>query len=170
MAITSDGFEGYVTLMDTNGDTSTLRFDLIETDPEEALEDLQTIVSRLDAVTTAVVKGYTLAHKFSEKAITFPANSHVERRAVVVARLAGSDPSKTTTFAIPSPDPGIFMDTVGEGSKIVDVQDAALQTYISTWRPAANGGMAQVSDGEHVVPDATAILRGRLTHRQSSYG
>jgi hypothetical protein len=168
MAIVSNGYELNVTLVDSGLDTSTLRYDLRKTVYADALADAQTIVARLSAITRAAVKGYTLVERFVEDSMSLPLGVNIEERASIVLLIDGQ-PGKTATVNIPAPLGGIFVSQSGAGANDVDPTNADLVTYISTWRAGASG-LADISDGEAVAVTNNGILRGRRTHRSSSYG
>jgi len=168
MAITSDGFELSVSLVDSGGDQSTLRYQLVAADMTEALAAATTVLSRLDAVTDAVVKGYFVGERYTEDALSLPGSGvQVEQRATVICQIDG-DPLKKVAINIPAPVDGLFVGGpgTGDGYNTIDTTDAALALYTDIW--AVTGALATISDGEY-LSDAP-ILRGRRTHRQSSRG
>lgn len=167
MALVSNGFVGYVTLIDSGGDSSTLSYQLVAADAAAAATAMGTILTALGAVTDAAVKSYSVAEVFVENALTFPlAGTHVENRAVVTVQIDG-EPLKKSTVVIPAPDVGIFVASVGPNSNVVDIADAALVSYIDIWR--TTGALAKLSDGE-TVQDVDGIIKGVRTHRKSSNG
>ena len=168
MAITSDGFELSVSLVDSGGDQSTLRYQLVAADMTAALAAAATILSRLDTVTDAVVKGYFVGERYTEDALSLPGSGvQVEQRATVICQI-DSDPLKKVAINIPAPADGLFVGGpgTGDGYNTIDTTDAGLALYTDIW--AVSGAIATISDGEY-LSDAP-ILRGRRTHRQSSRG
>ena len=167
MALVSGGFVGYVTVIDSGGNSSTLSYRLTAADMTAALADMSTILTALGAVTDANVKSYSVAEVFVENALTFPlAGTHVENRAVITVQI-DNEPLKKGTVVIPAPDVGIFAASVGPNSNVVDINDAALISYIDIWR--TTGALAKLSDGE-TVQDVDGIIKGVRTHRKSSNG
>lgn len=166
MALVSSGFELNVTLMDSGGNTSTLNYQLVATNPTAAATDAATIMTRLGDVTSAVIKRYTISEVFVEDDLVYPATAQVENRANIVCQIDG-DVTKTVTVRIPAPVQGIFVSPTGPASNIIDVTDTTLINYIDIWR--LTGALATISDGEY-IRDSGSILRGFRSHRQSSYG
>ena len=169
MALTAAGFLGVVTLTDGDGDLSELRYELQEdTDADAALTALQAIVTDLNAITDAVVRGYSLNKRYAESALTLPSGVEIQKRAILTANIAGSLPLKTQNFVIPAPSAGIFVGATGPTAKIVDPTDAAVIQYLSNFE---SGGNAFVSDGE-VIMDSSApgTWSGHKAHRGSRSG
>ena len=168
MALTSNGFELHVTLMDSGLNTSNLTYVLLAADYATAVIDSGTIIAALTAVTQAEIKAYSILERFIEDNIAVPVtNVNVENQALIVLQLASS-PLKKASIKIPAPVPGIFLATTGEGSNVIDVLDTDLNTYVDTWQETP--GVATLSDGEQVADGLDALLRGHRIHRQSSRG
>lgn len=168
MALVTDGYELHVTLMDSGLNTSKLSYQLVAADAATAATDAATILTALQAITQAEVKGYSIAERFIEDNLVVPTqNIHVENIAAVVAQLSSS-PLKNVTVKIPAPSPTIFISTSGAGSNTIDTLDTDLQAYIDIWR--VTGGVATISDGENIEDGLSAVLRGKRIHRQSSRG
>lgn len=168
MALVSDGYELHVTLMDSGLNTSKLSYQLDSIDAAAAATDSAAVLTALQAVTQAEVKGYSIAERFIEDNLVIPTqNIHVENIAAVVAQLSSS-PLKNVTVKIPAPSPSIFISNNGAGSNTIDTLDTDLQAYIDLWRET--GGVASISDGEYIEDGLSAILRGKRIHRQSSRG
>jgi hypothetical protein len=164
LAVTSKGFEAFVTIVDTGGDQSTLSFQLVAPDMVDALVAMTAILSRLAAVTSATVKSYFVGERYSEDALVLPADAQVEERATIVCNLAG-DPLKKTTINITATEDAMFGAAQTTAYNDVDIANAALSTYLSIWQ---SGGFATISDGELLAAQAAAS--GKRTHRHSSRG
>lgn len=168
MAIVDDGFDLYISLVDAGGDVSTVSYALTAATHADALTAAGTILTRLEAVTKAVVKGYSIVNRYVENDLTLPiADVQVENRAKVVSRIADS-PLKTAVFYIPAPEDAIFLGGPGSPAyNIVDTLDAALLLYSSIWIETADD-LATISDGEYL--ETAGLLRGERTHRRASHG
>ena len=97
-----------------------------------------------------------------------PANSEVERKAVISAKKSGT--LEKAIINIPSPDrgPGIFLATQGEDRNIVDSADAALVAFLEHFETT---GYLLLSDGESLDDmSAPANIKGRQIHRGSRKG
>ena len=168
MALASVGFELHVTLVDKGANTANLSWKMDSADYATLATDAATVMNALNAVTNAVIKGYSLVTRFVENALTLPTEGEVENRATVICQIA-ANPLKKATVHIPAPVDGIFVGAPGSGSLYnkVDGTDADLLAYLAVWQaPAA---IANISDGEYL--DATSpFVDGRRTHRQSSLG
>jgi len=168
MSIVSAGFYLNVTVSDSEGSNSTLRYDLRAANFADSLTAASAILSALDAVTDAVIKGYTVGEQYAENALTLPANVEVEKRATISAIVDGSLPTKYVNVVIPAPNQGIFIAATGSGARVVDVNDAAIITYLQLFE---SGGYAFISDGEDIAdPTVTSNWSGRKTHRGSRKG
>ena len=167
MALVAGGFDLYVTLIDAGGDTATLKYALVAADAAAAATATATILTRLNLVTDAVVKAYSIIERFIEDALVLPAtNVQIENRAKVVSLLDG-DPTKTATVYIPAPVTGIFQGGPGTPAfNIVDLLDTDLLNYMDTWM--VTGALATLSDGEFLADNT--LLAGERTHRRSAHG
>lgn len=173
MALVSDGFYVYVSLVDSGANTSTLSYQLVAADAAAAALAAGTILTNVAAVTNAAIKGYTIVERYIENALALPgAGVHVEDRASVVVQLASS-PLKSSTIVIPAPEIDLFLTTQGDGSNIIDVSanNTDLRAYVAMFNDGG-AGIATISDGEQVDASAsnTGIKRGTRTHRGSSRG
>lgn len=168
MALVSQGWLATITLIDSGANTSTLSYELTSADYTEATTDVGVILTALNTITDAVIKGYKVAERFVENALSLPAAGvHVENRASVVCQIAG-DPTKTVTVFIPAPVIGIFQSASGSSSNVIDVDDTDLRSYIAIWHSTAE---ATISDGESVALSPNGgILRGVRQHRASRVG
>jgi hypothetical protein len=168
MALASVGFFATITLADSGGNKSTLRYELVAADIETAETDTATIITRLNAVTDGVIVGYTVGEAFEENATFLAAEGvQVENVAMLSARISNAK-EKYAQLRIPAPTIGIFQQTTGSKSNVVDNTDADLLTYLSTF---VTGGLATVSDGEILLnPSAAGNLSGKRIHRGSRKG
>lgn len=168
MALVDIGYSGFVNVLDQEGSKSTLEYALTSADVATALTDMGTIVSRLNAVTDGVVSGYGVRQAFAEDALTLPAGAEIEKRAIISARITGAAPPKYANIMIPAPSQGIMVSATGPGAKIVDVNDADIIAYLSTFEAS---GLATVSDGETIQDSAASgTWYGKKTHRGSRSG
>lgn len=180
MALVSAGYFANVVLVDAAGNKSTLRYDVVASDLATALTNTQTIVSALDALTDAVIVGYSVGQRYEENADFYgAAGSEVENIAQVVCQLEGT-PIKYHNFRIPAPISGLFEGTSGPSRNQVDIDNANLETYIGLFTDKTGYGtpgadaIALVSDGEKVAPDTVndepEIVSGKRIHRASTKG
>jgi len=168
VALSFNGYELHITLIDSGGDTATLSYKMDSADYTALVTDAGTIRAALQTITNAVVKGYSLVSRYVETALVLPTNAEIEKRATVVAQIA-ANPLKKATIQIPAPADSIFVGVPGSGENynIVDGADADLLDYLGIW--SASGGVANISDGEYL--DATSpFVRGKRTTRGSSNG
>jgi hypothetical protein len=168
MALVNDGFDLYVTLMDSGLNTATLSYALDAVDAATAVTSSATILAALQAIIQAEVKSYAISQRFIEDNLVVPiSNVHVENIANVVVQLSSS-PLKKANVKIPAPSPSIFVSLTGTGSNHIDTVNADLQTYVDIWRET--GGIATLSDGETVDDGLDGIVSGKRVHRHSSRG
>jgi hypothetical protein len=168
MALVPIGYFGNITLTDAGGNKSTLRYDLTAGDIETADTDMVTILGRLLAITDAVVTGYSVGRSYAEDATYFaPEGVQVENVALISARVAAPG-EKYVQLRIPAPDIGIFQQTTGKKSNVIDSTDVALQAYLSTF---VDSGLALVSDKEEIRdPAVPGFVEGKRIHRGSRKG
>lgn len=167
MALVSDGFDLRVALTDSSGtDVSHITYKLVAADAAAAATATTTILGLLAAVSDAVVKGYSISQRFVEDAITLPANTELENRAVVVCAIDGN-PLKTATIVIPAANSDIFQSPTGAGRNLINVANTDLLAYIDIWQ--VTGALASISDGEFL--DNTSVIRsGKRSHRANNDG
>jgi hypothetical protein len=168
MALASTGFFATITLADSGGNKSTLRYNLVAEDIETAETDTGTIITRLNAITDGVIVGYNVGESFEENATFLAAEGvQVENVAMLSARISNAK-EKYAQLRIPAPSIGIFQQTTGSKSNVVDNTDADLLTYLSTF---VTDGLATLSDGEILLnPSAAGNLSGKRIHRGSRKG
>lgn len=169
MALVHKGYFGNVTVVDSGGNKSTLRYDLVAADIDTADADMLTIISRLNAITDGVVTGYSVGRSYGEDASFFaPEGVHIEDVALISARLAAVG-EKYTQLRIPAPSIGIFQQATGKKSNVIDATDADLVAYLNTF--VATTGLATTSDGENLLSPGTAgNVDGKRIHRGSRKG
>jgi hypothetical protein len=168
MALSSIGFFANLTLTDSGGNTSTLRYKLTSEDIETAVTDAGTIVTALNAITDAVITGYSVGQAYEEDSAFLAAEGvQIENVAVVTARI--DDPEeKWAQLRVPAPNVGIFLAATGKKSNLVDPADSALVTYLNLFVAA---GICTLSDGEHLISPGTAgNVDGKRIHRASRKG
>jgi hypothetical protein len=163
MALVSDGWQLTVNLVDTGANPTTRSYDLTSADATAAATDAAAVMAALDAVTDCGIAGYTLGEKFVESALTYPAAAEVENCAEISAKIIGF-PNKSATLTIPGPNVGIFTGTSGPSFNVVDIADAALQTYLQLFD---GSGPCLISDGESIVVSSAV---GRRIHKKSRKG
>lgn len=173
MALATKGTYLNVVLADEAGNKSTVRINLSYADLAAlsagvTAGDIDDILTALNAVTDARVVSYNMGESYAEDADFYGASgSEVENVALISAKIDSAVPGKTATFRIPAPNIGIFEATQGEGKNIVDITDAALQTYLALF----DTGVCRVSDGEIIENPATAgNFKGKRIHRGSRNG
>lgn len=175
MALVSDGFGLNVTLVDASGvNKSTLRFPLDYADwaafnTGVGAGEIDTILNIIGQVTDATILGYTVGQSFVEDTDSVgAAGSEVENVALITCLIDGYV-NKYATLRIPAPTDGIFLAATGPNRNIVDVDDAAVQAYLSLFE---NGtGYCTISDGEYVAdPTVAGNAKGKRIHRGSRKG
>jgi len=165
MAIVSRGWKFTVKLVDNGSNTAQRVYDLVAASAAAAATAATAIMAALNAVTDAVITGYTLGEVFQDDADpTLPASGvQVEDQALLILGLTGYT-TKTATISIPAPNPGIFVATSGPQANVVDPADAAVLTYVGLFAPTT--GVATVSDGE----EADGMRAGHRRHIASNSG
>lgn len=166
MALVQIGFELSVSLVDNGGNTTNRVFSLVATDHATATTDAGTILTALDAVTDSVVSGYRIVEVYGEDAFAFPsAGVENENQASLTLNIDGVG-LKKANYKIPAPVIGLFTAPTGSGANVVDVSDAALNTFIDVFE---TGGIATLSDGETLNP-TTPIDSGKRISAKSLRG
>lgn len=147
MALVSQGFKASVSVVDTSGSISTLRYDLRSLDFVAAQTDLNTIVLTLATITEGVIAQTFVGEQLAEDALVLPADAENAIKASLSLYLAGIG-QKRANLKIPAPDESIFTAATGPGYNIVDGNNAAVLDYIALFQ--TTGGIANISDGETV--------------------
>ena len=129
MALVSDGFWLSVSLVDYGGNQTNKRWKMTAATAAAAVTDAATVLAALDAVTDAVISGYSIDNKFVEDALALPAT--INPVSVVASNTAYIDDEgqKKANFQIPAPNIGIFVAAIGDGADIVDGTDVAFMAY-----------------------------------------
>lgn len=177
MAIVTQGFKGSVKLVDAGGNVSILRPDVEGASFAAALTNLQSLVAAIDALTDALVAGYSLSEVYAEDTAQY-GTGEVENIAEVVVPLETA--GKYHTFKIPAPVAAMFVGASGPDYNKVNTSYAGLLTYIGLHTDKTGYGtpgadaISLVSDGEKVKPDNTNsrpfIENGKRIHRASRKG
>lgn len=151
MALVAQTIRLVVNLADNGGKPFGQKtYDLVVTDMALAPAVVTSILGKLDAVTDAVIAGYTLGTVYVENALTLPASGvQNENQAIITSPVVGA-PNKSATITIPAANIGVFTNTSGKGANIVDMADVALQAYLGIFDPTG-GNEATISDGEQIV-------------------
>ena len=150
------GFFLSVSLTDTQGDVSTLRYELQSADYATAVTDTTAIVSALSAVTGSVVSSTSMSFVRDEDTFAFPTGADNGVRARLTFQLVNS--IEKASLDIPAPQNGIFVSALGPNNNIVDIADTALVTDVQLFQA---GGKSFISDGEL----SDFVLRGKRTTR-----
>jgi len=157
-----------VGIADNSGDISPRFYEM----PTAAAADfaaLQTaanaLLTALNAMTAGVVASYRLGAIFIEDALALPASGvENENQAFFSGKIDG-DPTDSATQSIPAADPAIFVNTVGPGANVVDMNDGAVLTWVGFFDE--NSPTWTISDGENWV---AATVKGTRRHVKRSGG
>lgn len=179
MALAEVGYQATIKMVDAAGNVSFLRPDVQGASHAAALTNTQAIITALDALTDALIVGYSVGVVYAENADTYgAAGSEVENLAEVVCPLETT--GKYHTFKIPAPVDGLFVGTEGPDRNQVDTSDADLISFIELFTDKTGYGtpgadaIALVSDGEKIKPDndndKPFISNGKRVHRASRKG
>lgn len=152
-------FELSVTLAGNNTKT-TKKYKLTATDYAGADAQRADILGALAGVTDAKIWSHRLA-----EVIETADNNNFAPAGVEVENIASVSGQTTvghkTVLYIPAPKPAIFLGTAGDSAKVVDINNAALQTYVT-----ALSNDTTVSDGETL----DYIISGKRIHRKNKRG
>jgi len=167
MTLTQQGWRLDIEAIDTGGNTTRRRFDLIATDDAGDASDVFTAVATVIAAfigaSDSVIKNYTVGAYYVEDALTLPAAAEVENNLQVTAKIDGL-PNKSATFEIPAPKGTLFQQTTGAGWNLPDFTDTALANYVNLFKST---GVAYISDGEHIV---AKDIKGKRVNNKSNKG
>lgn len=163
MALAHVWFELTASLADNGANITTKRFRLRSADIATAITDSAAIIAALDAVTNSVIVGYRISDVFYEGSVTYPAAGIENEDKASVSVLLTTGGGKKANLKIPAPVIGIFNATEGAGANVVDVSDAALNTYFDCFK---SGGECFVSDGE----DLDSLMSGKRISAKSLNG
>jgi len=171
MALTSQGWELIVGLVDRGGKVVNRTFDMtaVDTagDATAVFADVTTIIANLVAVTELKVKSYRVAKLYSEDALTLPTSAEAEaEQQLHLSALIVGDPTKSGTYDIPGPKQALFQAASGPGADLPNFSLTALDTFIEMFN-SAGSDLAQLSDGESW--DSNTV-KGKKTHKYSRNG
>lgn len=145
MALVSKGWYMTVSVMDKQGDVTTLQYELQSADATAAAADNVAVRAALNGVTSGMIIGYSLSERFYETVPAFPSVGDNSIKARVAAR--GSD-GEVKSLDIPAPEEALFVGTSGPANNVVDTTNTALLTYLALFE---SGNEAFISDGENLV-------------------
>lgn len=163
MALVSTGYELVVQFADTGDNRTTRTYELTAADDAAAVAAAASMLTDIDAITTAAIVGYSINHKFLENAFALPVNAEVENQAFFSGKISG-DPTDSATLSIPSPPATIMVGLTGANYNIVDMSDPLVTAFIARFGP---GGLATLSDGETWD---TSTVSGKRRHVKSFRG
>lgn len=172
MALTAQGWQLVVQLIDKGGNKTTRTFDYIDTDSSGDMSALASQAAShladLAAVSYLVPVKYSINKVFVEDALTLPTDNgaEIEAHALITAPIDGVA-NKSATIDIPGPQASIFVDTSGAGFNVVDTANSDLLGYIRNFKNNGAGGLFFISDGENILE---ANLKGKRTHSHSTKG
>jgi hypothetical protein len=169
MALTSVGFFANMTVTDSGGNKSVLKYKLVSEDIETAVTDAGTIITALNAITDGVITSYSVGEEYDEDTSFLAAEGvQVENVAMLSVRLDNTE-EKWAQMRIPAPNIGIFQATTGKKSNVIDPADSALNTYLDLF--VTDTGICKISDGEYIADPAVAgNVDGKRIHRASRKG
>lgn len=148
------GFFLTLTMIDTQGDTSTKRFELRGADFAAAQVNATAIIAAIQGVSASVVGSSSLSFVQDEDTFAYPAGADNSVRARITFQLA--DSVEKATRDIPAPVDAIFVGLSGPTMNVVNIGDPLMATYAQLFQA---GGHAFISDGE----DSDFTLRGKRT-------
>lgn len=150
------GYWATVTLVDTQGDPTTLEFELQSADFATAQTDLATIITALAATSGSVPLSRSISFRQDEDAFAYPSGADNSVKARCVYQIANS--SKKAYRDIPAPLDAIMVATTGPNNNVVNTVSAGYLLWEGLFLA---GAQAYLSDGENV--DTT--LKGRRVTR-----
>lgn len=168
MAFVSQGWFLDTTWIDTGGNITTRRFELVATDTAgdaaAVIADVQTIVAAYIAATDAVLTKQVVGKVTVEDAVTLPAGDvNVEENAQISAKIDGI-PNKSAVFEIPAPKNTLFLAPTGEGHNKVDFADPLVANVVNLYK---TGAQILISDGESITDQN---IKGKRVHHKSTKG
>lgn len=163
MAFVTEGYFGYVTLVDNGGNMTTKRYQLQGATAEDAGTNMTAILAALAGVTDALILDYSFGEKFAQDTGSYPGvGVQIENLALITTDIAG-DIAKQATYTIPAPKTVVFVGTSGPNANVVNVAGTAVLAYQALFQAS---GAAYISDGE----TAATIQKGKRIHRASNKG
>lgn len=167
MALVLHHFELTVAFADNSGDTVTRTYYVplgVVEDFTEFVALIPDMITKIKAVTSALVTGYRANEVFYEDTVTLPASGvENENQALFSGKIVG-DPGKSGTVSVPAANPAIFVATSGPGAKTVNMSNTDVLNFIQLFDGAP--GWA-ISDGEYWLP---ATVKGKRRHTKNSSG
>ena len=162
MALVSTGYWMTMSIVDTGDQRSNIEFQMTAPDAATAATDAATILAATQAIIDGVVAGYNYGLRFAEDALVLPpGNVQVQNKASLTIQLTTAN--KKANRQVPTPTIGIFTDTTGPGSNIVDTTDAAILAWVALFEA---GNECLLSDGEV----AESLVSGKRIHARSNFG
>lgn len=151
------GFFLTVTLIDTQGDTSTKRYALSSADMTLALADTAIVLAALNGVTDSAVQSYSISLVYDDDAFALPSGADNSLKAVMTYQLANK--AQKAVEAIPAPKNSLFVDEFGEGNNVIDKSDPAVIAYVQMYQ---SGNQCFLSDGDL----SDFLVRGKRSTRR----
>lgn len=143
-----------LSLTDTQGDVSTLRFELRGADFATASTNATAVIAGITGVTQSIVSSVAISFVRDEDTFVFPTGADNGVRARMTFQLANS--VEKATLDIPAPENNIFTAPFGPNNNVVDLTNAEVIAYAQLFQV---GGASYISDGE----DSDFVLRGKRT-------
>lgn len=158
-----------VGIADNSGDISPRFYEM----PVAAAADFDALILSANALRLAltnmsdgVIANYRLGAIYVEDTLVLPASGvENENQAFFSGKIVG-DPTDSATQSIPAAKPAIFVNTVGPGANVVDMNDGAVLTWCGLFDQAGPGPWT-ISDGEYWT---SATIKGKRRHVKRSGG
>jgi len=164
MALVTDGWWLTVEFIDNGANRTTRTIQMRAADYATATTDAATIIAALEQASDAVLTSYAVRERFVEDNLLLPGvGVQIENIALMQMEITGN-PLKTATFAVPAPNPAVFVSTSGANANVIDTASATITPTYNLFENT--GGVAYISDGE----TATDFLGGKRIHRKSRRG
>jgi hypothetical protein len=156
-------------IADNSGDISPRFFEM----PVASAADFDAFTTSANALraallnmTDGVIASYRIGAVFADDALTLPASGvENENQAFFSGKIVG-DPTDSATQSIPAAKPAIFVNTVGPGANVVDMNDGAVTTWVGFFDQAGPGPWT-LSDGEYWT---SSTVKGKRRHVKRSGG
>jgi hypothetical protein len=158
MAFVAGNYYVGFTLMDEQGDKSTLEYDTNCADFADTEAYALVLLPLLQAVTQSDIVSYVVGQRHNENTPLFNAGSQNQRKASITVQLLGG--VKRANLAIPSPVAALFQNGgVGPSGNDVLVSNAALIAWTNEFKTGTD--KLYLSDGENL----SYMLSGKRTFR-----
>jgi len=169
MALTQLKWFLEIGIADNSGDISPRFYEM----PVASAADFDAFVLSSNALRTAllnmtdgVIANYRIGAIYVEDTLTLPASGvENENQAFFSGKIVG-DPTDSATQSIPAAKPAIFVNTVGPGANVVDMNDGAVLTWTGFFDQAGPGPWT-ISDGEYWT---SSTIKGKRRHVKRSGG